>query len=38
MHSRALVGKDTGSVSLTVDIIGLDPGAGVPLHIHPYHE
>jgi len=38
MHSRALVGKGTESVSLTVANNGLDPGAGVPLHIHPYHE
>lgn len=38
MHSRAMVGKDTESVSLTVANNGLDPGAGVPSHIHPYHE
>lgn len=38
MHSRALVGKGTESVSLTVANNRLDPGAGVPLHIHPYHE
>jgi len=38
MHSRALAGKDSGSVSLTVASSGLDTGAGVPLHIHPNHE
>ena len=38
MHSRALVGKDRGSVGLTVANSALDPGAGVPLHIHPNHE
>jgi quercetin dioxygenase-like cupin family protein len=38
MHSKALVGKDNGSVSLTVANAGLEPGAGVPLHIHPNHE
>jgi len=38
MHSMALVGKEHGSVSLTVSNAGLDPGAGVPLHIHPHHE
>ena len=38
MHARALAGKDLGSVGLTVTNAGLDPGAGVPLHIHPNHE
>lgn len=38
MHARALVGKDHGSVSLTVTNNALDTGAGVPLHIHPNHE
>lgn len=38
MHSKALVGKDNGGVSLTVTNAGLDPGGGVPLHVHPTHE
>ena len=38
MRSMALVGKEHGSVGLTVSNAGLEPSAGVPLHIHPHHE
>jgi quercetin dioxygenase-like cupin family protein len=38
MHARGLVNKDCGSVSLTVNEAVVDPGAQIPLHIHPTEE
>ena len=34
----ALVSKDTGGKYLTVVDAGIDPGAGLALHIHPDYE
>lgn len=36
--SRAVVSKELGAASLTVLVLELNPGAKVPLHIHPEHE
>ncbi|MFQ5861453.1 MAG: cupin domain-containing protein [Dehalococcoidia bacterium] len=38
IHNKALVTKDKGSAALTVGEVTLDPGMGIPLHIHPNHE
>ena len=38
MHSRAVVSADTPAVAVTLGDVTLDPGGGVPLHIHPNHE
>ena len=37
-QSNTLVGKDNGGKSLTVVTAGIDPGAGLALHIHPNYE
>ena len=37
-QSNILVGKDNGGNNLTVVNAGIDPGAGLALHIHPYYE
>ena len=37
-QSNTLVGKDTGGDKLTVVEAGIDPGAGLALHIHPSVE
>ena len=33
-----LVGKDNGGNNLTVVDVGIEPGAGLALHIHPGYE
>ena len=35
---NTLVGKDNGGQNLTVVSAGIDPGAGLALHIHPGYE
>lgn len=35
---RALVTKDQGAVSLTVNDVDLEQDGGVAMHIHPNHE
>jgi len=37
-QSNTLVGKDNGGENLTVVSAGIDPGAGLALHIHPNYE
>ncbi len=37
-QSSTLVGKDNGGDNLTVVSAGIDPGAGLALHIHPNYE
>ena len=37
-QSSTLVGKDNGADKLTVVDAGIDPGAGLSLHIHPNYE
>lgn len=37
-QSNTLVGKDNGGDNLTVVSAGIDPGAGLALHIHPNYE
>jgi len=37
-QSNTLVGKDNGGINLTVVSAGIDPGAGLALHIHPNYE
>ncbi len=37
-QSKTLVGIDNGGVNLTVVDAGIDPGAGLALHIHPHYE
>ena len=37
-QTNTLVGKDTGGEHLTVVSAGIDPGAGLALHIHPGYE
>ena len=37
-QSNTLVGKDNGGKNLTVVNAGIDPGAGLALHIHPNYE
>ena len=37
-QSSTLVGKDSGADNLTVVDAGIDPGAGLSLHIHPSYE
>ena len=37
-QATTLVGKDTGGKNLTVVNAGIDPGAGLALHIHPDYE
>ncbi len=37
-QSSTLVGKDNGGENLTVVNAGIDPGAGLALHIHPNYE
>jgi quercetin dioxygenase-like cupin family protein len=37
-QSNTLVGKETGGDKLTVVEAGIDPGAGLALHIHPNYE
>ncbi len=37
-QSAALVGKDNGGINLTVVNAGIDPGAGLALHVHPNYE
>jgi quercetin dioxygenase-like cupin family protein len=37
-RSNTLVGKDNGGGNLTVVAAGIDPGAGLALHIHPNYE
>lgn len=36
--SHPFVRAQTGAVALTVNELVIQPGAGVPLHIHPTHE
>ena len=36
--TNTLVGKDNGGQNLTVVSAGIDPGAGLALHIHPGYE
>ncbi|MBI4233729.1 MAG: cupin domain-containing protein [Chloroflexi bacterium] len=38
VHSKPLVRKEVGAVSLTVNDMAVAPGASIPLHIHPTHE
>ena len=37
-QSNTLVGKDNGGVNLTVVSAGIDPGAGLAVHVHPDYE
>lgn len=37
-QSNTLVGKDSGGKNLTVLDAGIDPGAGLAVHIHPNYE
>jgi quercetin dioxygenase-like cupin family protein len=37
-QTNTLVGKDNGGQNLTVVSAGIDPGAGLALHIHPGYE
>ena len=37
-QTTTLVGKDNGGSNLTVVNAGIDPGAGLALHIHPDYE
>ena len=37
-QTTTLVGKDNGGNNLTVVNAGIDPGAGLALHIHPDYE
>ena len=37
-QTTTLVGKDHGGDNLTVVSAGIDPGAGLALHIHPNYE
>lgn len=37
-QATTLVGKDTGGDNLTVVDAGIDPGAGLAVHIHPSYE
>ena len=37
-QSDILVGKDNGGERLTVVEAGIDPGAGLGLHVHPGYE
>ena len=37
-QSNTLVGKDNGGKNLTVVNAGIDPGAGLALHVHPNYE
>lgn len=37
-RSSILVGRDNGGSNLTVVDAGIDPGAGLSLHIHPNYE
>ena len=37
-QTNTLVGKDNGGNNLTVVSAGIDPGAGLALHIHPNYE
>ena len=37
-QTNTLVGKDTGGEHLTVVSAGIDPGAGLALHIHSGYE
>ena len=37
-QSKTLVGRDNGAHNLTVLDAGIDPGAGLSLHIHPNYE
>ena len=37
-QTATLVGKDNGGINLTVVDAGIDPGAGLALHIHPGYE
>ncbi|PKB72323.1 MAG: hypothetical protein BZY87_00590 [SAR202 cluster bacterium Io17-Chloro-G6] len=37
-QSNTLVGKDNDGDNLTVVDAGIDPGAGLALHIHPHYE
>ncbi|MBM3947548.1 MAG: cupin domain-containing protein [SAR202 cluster bacterium] len=38
IHSHPLVRPQAGAVSLTVNELVIQPGASVPLHVHPTHE
>ena len=38
IQTATLVGKDNGADNLTVVNAGIDPGAGLALHIHPNYE
>ena len=37
-QANTLVGKDNGGENLTVVSAGIDPGAGLALHVHPDYE
>ena len=37
-QSNTLVGQDSGGKNLTIVDAGIDPGAGLALHIHPNYE
>ncbi len=37
-QTKTLVGPDNGGDNLTVVSAGIDPGAGLALHIHPGYE
>ncbi|MEE3012614.1 MAG: cupin domain-containing protein [Chloroflexota bacterium] len=37
-QSTTLVGKDNGGERLTVVEAGIDPGAGLSLHVHPDYQ